>query len=116
MLDLIVHLSGMTNLENLNITTKTSVSEDFPYQAYIKNASKTYVNLTVDGEGRLHACMDVVCHMAVKEPRSRSSSYQFHSLKCSWEQVIHVSSVGVIGLREERRDINYRVDSVERLI
>lgn len=57
--------------------------------------------------------MNVVCHMAVKEPRSRSSSYQIHPFKCSREQVVHISTVGVIRLIEERKDINYRVDTVK---
>lgn len=69
------------------------------------------MNLTVDGEGCLHAGMNVVCDMAVKEPRSRSSSFQSHGCKGSGEQVVHVSSVGLIRLTEEGKDINYTVDT-----
>lgn len=102
--------SAMPHLLHPAITNhETNISGEFLDQAVFKNTANTFVNLTVDGKGCLHARVDVVCHMAMKEPRSRSSCYQFDSLKCPGEQVVDVGSVGVIRLREERRDINYRV-------
>lgn len=55
--------------------------------------------LTFDGEGCLHAGVDVVCYMAVEEPRSWSSCLHFNCLKGSREQAVDVSSMGVIRLK-----------------
>lgn len=56
--------------------------------------------LTFDGEGRLHARVDVVRHVAVEEPCSWSFCLQFNSFKGSREQGIHVSSMREIRLKK----------------
>ncbi len=46
--------------------------------------------------------MDVVGHMAVKQPLSRTFCSHFNGLKCSREEVVYISTIRTIHLRERK--------------
>ena len=65
-------------------------------------ANSTYV--TEDSVCVLHASMNVVGHVAVKEPRPRVISKQLDGLKCPREEIVHIFSVGFIDLQKSEEE------------
>lgn len=57
---------------------------------------------TSDGEGGLHASMDVVRHVTMQQPRSRSARHHFHRLENPGEEVQDVGAVHPVRLHRHK--------------
>lgn len=61
----------------------------------------------MDGERGLHASMDVIRHVTMQQPSSRSARHHFHGLENPGEELEDVGTVSSVCLhkhREPRKD------------
>lgn len=62
---------------------------------------------TLDGESGLHASMDVICHVTMQQPGSRSARHHFYRLENPGEELEDVGAVHSVCLhahKESRAD------------